>query len=264
MQDSRFESLREAIRSAGAALMNYFGKQLERTYKTTSADFRTQADVEAEKIVISAIEESFPDYNILAEEHGEIDKGSPYTFVIDPLDGTNNFVLGIPAFVTNVALIEGRETLYGVVHHPVTGDTYHAAKGQGAFLDGVPIRVNGEEKMENVTVSYYCNYTTPKDRVVAFKTSLLKLGLQRSLDLWAPGFCFCALASGRLEAVINDGTELYDYAAGRLIAAEAGATTTDFQGDSKVEANSDLFLMSNGTSIHEFLVQKVTRPLSAD
>jgi myo-inositol-1(or 4)-monophosphatase len=259
---SNFEWLHAATRSAGVVLMGYFGKQLERTYKTNCADFRTQADVAAEEILISAIERNLPEYNIVAEEHGRIDKGSPYSFIIDPLDGTNNFVLGIPAFVTNVALMKEMETVYGVVHHPVTGDTYWASRGEGAFLNGAPIQVNSELRKKNVTVSYYCNYTTPKDRVVRFKSTLLELGIQRSLDLWAPGFCFCALACGRLEAVINDGTELYDYAAGKLIALEAGARISDFQGNPGVRDDNDRFLLTNGTPIHEFLVEKVTLPFS--
>ena len=264
MLESNFEEINQAIRAAGSVLMELFGKQLERTYKSTSADFRTQADIAAEKLIIAAIEKAYPEYNISAEEHGQIDKGSDYTFVIDPLDGTNNFVLGIPAFVTNVALLEGRETVHGIVHHPVTGDTYHASKGEGAFLNGKPIRVSEVDGEENATVSYYCNYTTPKSRVVYFKSTLLELGLQRSLDLWAPGFCFCALASGRLEAVINDGTELYDYAAGRLIALEAGARISDFAGDWTDGTDTDTFLMSNGTTIHETLLDRVIRLVSGD
>ncbi len=264
MSLSRFEPLEEAVRCAGVVLMEYFGKQLERTHKTTSADFRTAADVAAEKIIIEAIDEHFPEHNILAEEHGAIEKGSEYTFVIDPLDGTNNFVLGIPAFVSNVALMKSGRTCYGMVYHPVTGDLYTARLGEGAMQNGESIRVNDEGEKGNATVSYYCNYTTPGERVVRFKSTLLEQGFQRSLDLWAPGFCFCALASGRLEAVINDGTELYDYAAGRLIALEAGARISDFRGRSEVEESNETFLLTNGTSIHDYLVEQVIRRITAD
>jgi myo-inositol-1(or 4)-monophosphatase len=261
--EPEFSGLEVAIRSAGEVLMAHFGKALERTYKTTSADFQTAADLAAERILIEAIEGLFPDYNIIAEEHGSIGRGSEFSFVIDPLDGTNNFVLGIPAFVTNVALMKGGETIGGWVHHPVTGDLYAARKGQGAFVNASPIRVNNEARREKVTVSYYCNYTTPAERVVAFKSALLKLGIQRSLDLWAPGFCFCALAGGRLEAVINDGTELYDYAAGKLIALEAGARISTLEGDPQVGDDHETFLLSNGSALHEYLVETVTAPLAA-
>ena len=262
MTTPEFSGLEGAIRSAGKVLMDYFGRQLDRTYKSNPADFRTQADLAAEEILIAGIEKGFPDYNIVAEEHGRIDKGSAFTFVVDPLDGTNNFVLGIPAFVTNIALMKDHQTIKGWVYHPVTGDMYFASQGDGAFLNGAPIRVNTEDRNENLTVSYYCNYTTPADRTVGFKSTLLNLGIQRSLDLWAPGFCFCALASGRLEAVINDGTELYDYAAGKLIALEAGARISTLRGRPEVGDHHETFLLSNGTSIHDFLIENVTRPLA--
>lgn len=261
MSGTEFDSLHSAIRQAGVVLMDLFGRQLERTFKTTNADFRTQADVAAEEIIIAAIEKEFPDYNIVAEEHGNMDRGSAYSFVIDPLDGTNNFVLGIPAFVTNVALLQVDGTVHGVVHHPVTGDTYWASRGTGAYLNGERIAVNAVEDIEKSTVSYYCNYTTPPERTASFKSTLLRLGIQRSLDLWAPGFCFCALASGRLEAVINDGTELYDYAAGRLIAIEAGARVSSLSGATGLGEQHDEFILSNGTAIHDFLLERVTRPL---
>lgn len=262
MHTSRFQGLGQAIRSAGKVLMDHFGERLERTHKTTAADFRTAADVAAEEILIAAIEKDFPDCNIVAEEHGRTDRGSEYSFVIDPLDGTNNFVLGIPAFVTNVALMRDGKTIRGWVNHPVTDDLYSASLGGGAFRNGEPIEVNSEGRRENVSISYYCNYTTPANRVVSFKSTLLKLGVQRSLDLWAPGFCFCALADGRLEAVINDGTELYDYAAGKLIALEAGARISTLEGHPEVDDHRETFLLSNGTAIHDFLIENVTRPLS--
>lgn len=262
MLKPEFEKLNQHIIAAGDILLHYFGQQLQLTHKSTSADFRTQADLEAEQAIIKAIEEVFPDYNIFAEEHGELNKNSNYTFIIDPLDGTNNFVLGIPAFTSSVALMQGTEIIYGVIHHPFTGDTYYAAKGKGAFLNGVPISVNTEENERNITVSYFCEYTTPKHRAVEFKTALLKLDIKRYLDLWSPAFCYCGLACGRIEAIINDGIELYDFAAGKLLALEAGAKVTDFEGGHDDGGPSDTFLITNGSRIHDFLIDAVTRPLA--
>lgn len=259
---SEFRELNNAVKSAGAIIMNYFGKQLRFTQKSTYADYRTQADVEAEQAIIGAIETIFPGYNIIAEEQGENHKNSSYTFVIDPLDGTNNFVLGIPAFSSSVALLKDHEIIYGVIHHPVTGDTYFASKGQGAFLNETPITVNTESRENNSTVSYYCNYTSPKNRIISFKTALLNLPLKRLLDLWSPTLCYCSLASGRIEALINDGIELYDYAAGKLLAMEAGAKATDFWGKDTVEDIHNTFLITNGTHIHSVLLDRVTRPLA--
>ena len=169
-----FDRLNEAIRSAGSILMHYFGKQLHLTYKSSIADYRTSADVEAEQAIIEAIEKVFPDYNIIAEEHGTKEKNSQYTFVIDPLDGTNNFVLGLPAFASTVALLKNNEIIYAVIHHPVIGDLYHAMKGEGAFMNGRRISVNTEHRQSHITVSYYCDYITPRSRVVQFVSSINK------------------------------------------------------------------------------------------
>ena len=253
-----FINLNKAIKSAGLAILNYYGKQLQLDHKSTTADYRTIADIEAEKIIIKAIETLFPDYNIFAEEHGKIQKNSLYTFVIDPLDGTNNFVLGVPVFTTSVALMKGKETIYGVINNPITGDIYYAMKGKGAFLNDKQITVSAENQERNITVSYLCNYITPKERIIEFKTKLANLDVRRDLDLWAAAFCYCSLASGKIEAIINDSMELYDFAAGKLIALEAGAKATCFSGKNLIDDTADTFIISNGDIVHSLLVDRVT------
>lgn len=225
---------------------------------STSADYFTKADIEAEQIIVQAIEKIFPNYNILAEELGKKHKNSPYTFVVDPLDGTNNFVLGIPVFASSVALMQGKEVIYGVVYNPITNDLYYALKGQGAFWNGSAITVNNQNLAQHATVSYFCNYVTPKERITEFRTRISNLGIRRYLDLWAPAFCYCKLASGMIEGIINDKIELYDFAAGKLIAVEAGAKITDFSGNNIDDDTNDVFVATNGTAIHNFIVDKVT------
>lgn len=259
MLPTEFIELNTAIKESGKILMQYFGQQLQLSYKSTSADYRTQADIESEKAIIKAIEKIFPTYSIVAEECGEIQKNSVFTFVIDPLDGTNNFVLGIPAFTSSVALMQEKEIIYGVIHYPITGDIYYAMKGKGAFFNGEPITVNSQQSMRNATISYYCNYVTSKQHIRNIKNKISKLEVRRCLDLWAPAFCYCGLASGRIEAIINDGIELYDFAAGKLIAAEAGAKITDFNGNIITDDTADTFVVTNGTDIHSILIDSVTR-----
>jgi fructose-1,6-bisphosphatase/inositol monophosphatase family enzyme len=126
-------------------------------------------------------------------------------------------------------------------------------------LNGLPITVNKENLARNVTVSYFCNYVTPVERITKFRTRISSLGIRRYLDLWAPAFCYCKLASGLIEGIINDKIELYDYAAGKLIAAEAGAKITDFSGNNIDDDTCDVFVVTNGTSLHDLLVDNVTK-----
>jgi len=253
-----YKKLNQAIKEAGQIMLGYFGRLLSLEHKSNSADYRTKADVETERAIIQAIESIFPDYNILAEECGEIQKGSAYTFVIDPLDGTNNFVLGVPAFTSSIALLKDGEIIYGVINEPITGNLYYALKGQGAYLNDSPIFVNQENRHEHMTVSYFCDYMTPKVRSSQFKHRLLMLDIRRCLDLWAPALCYCGLASGRMEAIINDGLELYDFAAGKLIAREAGAKITDFSGNPIEDDKANSFIVTNGAELHDFLVNVIS------
>jgi myo-inositol-1(or 4)-monophosphatase len=261
-RDINFEPLESAVRRAGHVISGYFGQQLELTHKSSTADFRTRADVEAERVILDAIERYFAGTNIIAEEHGNHDRGSSLTWVVDPLDGTNNFVLGIPAFTTSVALLDGGQLVYGLIHHPVTSDTYTATKGGGAFKNGKPIATSGVSDLAHATVSYTCEYTTPKPRRVAFKSAMVALDARRFLDLWSPAFCYAALADGRLEAIINDDANLYDFAAGKLIVAEAGGRITDFSGRPISNDRETVFVASNGSTIHDHLVETITLPLS--
>lgn len=249
--------LNTAITKAGSIILKYYGQQLQLTHKSTSADYRTKADVEAEEVIINAIEKYFPNYSIFAEETGQIPKDSEYTFVIDPLDGTNNFVLGVPVFTSSVALMKGKETIYGVIHYPINGDLYYAVKGKGAFLNNKRIAVNVENREEHSTVCYFCNYLTPRERSNNFRTKLSQLAIRRNLDLWAPAFCYCGLANGKIEAIINDQIELYDFAAGKLIAEEAGAKITDFAGNKLVDDTVNQFVVTNGAALHNSIIEKV-------
>ncbi len=258
MLDSQFVQLNQAIKDAGKIIMKYFTKgSFHIEQKLTAADYQTQADCETEEANVKAIEKIFPDYNIWGEEHGKQEKGSEYTFVIDPLDGTNNFVLGMPVFATNVALLKNGEIIYGAIHHPITGRIYYAEKGKGAFENGNPISVNKQNSIEKVTACYYCRYTTPRERIRDFRQKLQSMPLKRELNMWCPGFCYSALASGNIEAIITDDIPLYDYAAGRLIASEAGAKISDFSGNEDIDDENASFLMTNGTAIHDEMLEAI-------
>src|SRR3989338_4878503 len=104
-----------AAKAGGKIVKKYFGKIQSVEEKSCAWDFRTEADVKSEEVIIKILTSEFPTYNILSEECGLIDNESEYTFYIDPLDGTNNFFIGIPNFSVLIALAKGRETLFGVV-----------------------------------------------------------------------------------------------------------------------------------------------------
>ncbi|HSX16020.1 MAG TPA: inositol monophosphatase [Candidatus Saccharimonadales bacterium] len=243
-----------AARAGGAVVKRYFGEALQADEKTSASDLRTKADTESEQAIIAALQRAFPDCNIYAEESGQIDNGSEYTFVIDPLDGTSNFVLGIPDFAISVGLLKGDESILGVIYNPILDRLYSAEKGRGAYLNGQPIHVNTEADSSRATVSYTCGYHTSREYSDGVRGKLLDLPIKRTLETWAPAYDYCLLASGRLEAVISKEGDLEDYVAAKVIVTEAGGKVTSFAGE-PVDGKAPDFIATNGTAMHEKLLQ---------
>ena len=246
-----------AAKAGGKEIAKYFGEVLELEEKSMASDFRTKADTEAEKAILTVLQEAFPDFNIYSEEVGKIDKKSDYTFVIDPLDGSNNFALGIPTFCVSIGLLKRNEIIAGVIHHPILNHTYFAEKGKGAWLEDSRRKVNKESNMMSSTIAYTYGYSASRELQESLIHELNKKRVKRFLQNWCPTYELCLLAAGKIEGIINNDNELYDYCAGKLIAKEAGAKVTDFDGNLEVNDKSNIFIISNGTKIHQELLSLI-------
>lgn len=247
-----------ASKAGGLVLKKYFGQSLEINQKTIACDLQTQADLGSEKVILEILEKEFPNYNIFSEEIGEIQKNSEYTFYIDPLDGTNNFVLGIPNFTVSIGLFKNEEIVAGVVHSPILDHTYYAEKNSGAFLDNKPIKVNAVDQLEQTTVCHNCGYAIYTEKEPKMYEQLYKNHVKRYMGNWSTAYDLCLLASGRTEAIITNHSEIYDFAAGKLIAKEAGAKITDFQGQPEINDKNKIFLATNGTKIHQEILKIIS------
>jgi len=255
MITKEYKEIIRAAKAGGAIVRKYFGKNLEVTGKTIPADFKTKADVESERAILKVLSEKFSEYNIFAEETGEIKNGSKYTFAVDPLDGTNNFVLGIPYFSISIALLKSDEIVFGVIYNPILDNLYFAEKGRGAYLNGKKIFVNKEFSLKNSSVSvvFGFNYQDNHERDINKKLYMKRT--KRALFNWSFALDACLLASGKIEAIIVKEINLWDFAAGKLIAREAGALITNFGGDYEKSDLSNTFLISNGTKVHQEILE---------
>lgn len=245
----------KAAKAGGQIVKKYFGKNLKITGKTIPADFKTRADMESEEAILKIIKKKFPKYNIIAEENGKLENGSEYTFAIDPLDGTNNFVLGIPYFSVSIALLKGDEIIFGVVYNPILDNMYFAEKGRGAYLNNKRIFVNKESDLKNssVPVVFGFKYQDKYERDITKELYLKRT--KRVLFNWSFALDAGFLASGKYEAIYVKDINLYDFAAGKLIAREAGALITDEQGNPEKNDKNEAFLISNGTKIHKEILE---------
>ncbi|MFJ8478130.1 inositol monophosphatase family protein [Kitasatospora sp. NPDC094011] len=223
----------EAAEQAGALLRSRF--QQEHTVRTKGdrGDVVTDLDLLAESLVVARIRERYPRDRILAEEAGLLDGDRPdRTWLIDPLDGSNNVVIGLAAYVVGIALCVGQQPVVGVVHDPVTGRTWQARRGCGAYgphgrIAGQPYRLPAAGPVLAWTQGHGVARDDPTAR--GLRTAL-EGGSRRLLQLWAPLLTWSMLVHGGIDGFVGYRPEEIDLPAGSLLAAEAGLAVRRLDG----------------------------------
>lgn len=143
MKDKFLKVAKQAALEAGKVIQKYSGQAYQKNIKHKDvSDFSTDADLEAEEKIVGILTKNFPDHNIIAEESGKKNKGSKYTWVIDPLDGTLTFSLGIPYFTVSIGLLRDNKPFLGVIYNVSFENLYWAQSGKGSFLNGQKISVS--------------------------------------------------------------------------------------------------------------------------
>lgn len=222
-----------AVKEAGKISKGYFRKPIQVTFKTRK-DLVTVADVESEKKIVSIIAENFPDHGIMGEELPAYQSDSLYKWIIDPIDGTTNYVAGIPLFSVCIALCYNNDPILAVIYDPLRDELFCAEKDKGAYLNGQRITVSNTSHLEDCVVSY-CRSYHPHDEVIEEGLRIYKALLPRVRAMRQFGGCvldFCYVASGRLDATITPLTDSpkLEYPGGCLMVNEAGGISTDFSG----------------------------------
>ncbi len=213
----------EAARSAGKPLRELRG-EAEVTRKSDAADVVTEADYISNEIITTAIENEFPEHNIMSEEDVMQDKGSRYTWLIDPLDGTGNFANGNPNYSVSIGLLKENEPLVACIYVPETDDVYTAIKGKGAYKnEDSQLSVSDRDNLEESV--FISGYDPDGQYLTHFYQKVRAI---RRLGSAALHLCY--LASGSADAVWEYDTYPWDTAAGVLIAKEAGAKITNLDG----------------------------------
>lgn len=234
-------------RKGGAVLREGFGKTFRIDEKGRSNDLVTEYDKKTEATIVAAILAEFPDHGILAEEGGESLSASPWRWIIDPLDGTTSFAHGLPCgFAVSIGLQHEGVTRFGAVYEPLRGEMFLAERGQGATLNGQPIRVSPTAELERSLLATGMPYRiaeNPHGHLDAFVSIVKKArGIRR---LGAASLDLAYVACGRFEAYWEVLLKPWDCAGGVLLVEEAGGLVTDYKG-----APYDLFglqmLCSNG------------------
>lgn len=229
----------KAAESASHLVREKFGQKMTVMIKHGNPqDLVTETDLTSEKIIIDTIRAAFPDHGIRAEESGESKSHSSYLWLIDALDGTTNFVRGIPCFSISIALAKNDETILGVVVNPLTQEIFYAEKGRGAFLNDKPIHVSEVTEMSRAFANAEWWSRTAEYQARGIKI-FSSLATKVSKIRYTSGVVWglSQIARGAFDIHTADTLSL-DIAAIALIIEEAGGKVTDEQGQSISLSNS--------------------------
>ncbi len=236
-----------AAKEAGQVLLTYYGRAMEiRTKGGNWQELVTYADLAANKAIVSILRKNFPDHTIFSEE-GDHKGGVGYTWYVDPLDGTTNYVTHFPFWCTAIGLVKDGQPILGVVYSPLTGEMFTARVGYGAKLNGKRIYVSKNSDLKK-TIINYCHPNRPEEiRKIARLYLKLKIQSRDLRRFGSAGLDFCYLAAGRYDVLIHTNTQLtpWDFVAGYVIAKEAGAKITDWMGKPWTMESENL-LATNG------------------
>ena len=225
---------------AGEESLKYFGKLSANDIegKITSKDLVSIADKAIENLIIAEISRNYPDHDIFGEETGHAGKNSEYCWVIDPIDGTQSFVKAHPYFSISIALYRNGEPFAGAVNAPALKMLFTAQCGHGAFLNGAPIHVSDCKELENAACATGFSLLR-QNKVEAPLAKFVEI-LPRLRDIKRCGSAALDLAltgAGIYDGYWEDGLQLYDVAAGAIIAREAGGVVCDFKGGKNYPAD---------------------------
>ncbi len=260
------EALRVAVEvahEAGALLRERFG-HVQRVAFKGEVNPVTEADAEAEALILARLRGAFPDHRFLAEEGGgdEWREPGPPIWLVDPLDGTNNFAHGFPHIAVSLALVDRGEPVVGVIYDPLRDETFAACAGGGATLNGEPIRVSQVRRLADAFLATgfpYDRRTAPDNNVARLDHFLRRSqGVRRagtaSLDL-------AYVACGRFDGFWEIRLKPWDVAAGVLLVREAGGRATDFAGTPDCLSGEEI-VASNGL-IHDEMLRVIREGANA-
>ena len=243
----------QAAKEAEKVIMKYYSDEIHSKLKEDNSPV-TLADIESEKVIIKIIKENFPDHGFISEETGNENESSEFKWVIDPIDGTKNYLRKIPLFATQIALIKNDEIILGVSNAPALNELMYAEKGKGAFLNSKKVVVSS---IASLSESYICfgglKYFE-KHNYIDSLLSLVKstLGHRGIGDFW----CYHLLAQGKIDIMIESETKIWDIAALKVIVEESGGKVTDILGR-EITVDSTSIIATNKlihNKVHEFFL----------
>jgi len=257
-QSALLKVMSDAARKAARGLNRDFGELAElQVAKKAPADFVSAADLKSEQVIFEALSKARPGYNFLAEERGMIEgTDKTHTWIVDPLDGTTNFLHAIPHFAINIALQREGQVVAAVTHNPATNELFWAEKGKGAYVNDRRLRVAARTRMDEAVLAtgipflghgQHARFLKELHQVSQKAAGVRRFGAA-ALDLaW--------VAAGRYDGYWERDLQAWDIAAGVLLVAEAGGKVTTADGDDDVVGAGSV--CAGNEEIHRLLLDRL-------
>ncbi len=243
-------------RKVGQILLKEFQKSGRSGYQDKyKHEIVTKFDFLSEKMILKELRRHYPDHSILSEETHNKTKGKGYIWVVDPIDGTTNFVMKNPLFSVSIGLVKDGQPVFGVIYAPVTDEMFVGEKAKGATLNNRKIKVNNNSRTDQafLTFCHGTRFAAIKEAIELYRTLKLKGKDFRQLGSAALECAF--VASGRSGAIMIPGVHAWDVAAGAVIVREASGRVTDFQNKDWTIKSKNI-LATNG-AIHKNLLRYI-------
>lgn len=250
MNHSNYTQILEAalpiVKKAGQFLLEHFRRV--RTDQIEDKDVNSlvsYVDRQAEAMLVKDLQSLLPKSTFITEEDTVENQESEYTWIIDPLDGTTNFLFGLPHFAVSVALQHLGETIVGIVDHPSLGECFYATKDGGAFVNDKPIKVSSNSQLEEALITTGMPFNNMEQ--VNQTLELIRYWKQHTRGvrrLGSAALDLAYVAAGRFDAYVEWGLNAWDIAAGILLVEEAGGKVTDLKGKKEYLKNGEVIAAS--------------------
>jgi myo-inositol-1(or 4)-monophosphatase len=261
IQSAKELSIR-AILEAGRIVKEQFDNIANLEVKGSFGDVVTDVDYKAEKIILDEIHKVFPNHQVESEESGHNGKVSEWLWMVDPLDGTNNYAIGLAIFSLSITLMYKSEPVLGVIYEPLVDRLYVTIKGEGSYCNGKRLQVKKKDEIQKGTIGWIQGHKVQNDRIAVGLRQHLDVSYKRMIRLWAPTLQWCMLAKGDIDGIVLFNSEGDDLYSGVLMVKEAGGVVMDFNGKLFEGMNEEPYLIACHPEHKEFFLKTVNEFLN--
>lgn len=228
------DTIVELLAESASISNRYFGKVSYSIKPGDNNQVLTKADLEIGDYIVSTLQKKYPEHNIIDEESGFIDKRSEYTWVVDPIDGTGNFAVGLPLYGIIIGLLHKNDPIAGGVSLPYFDETYYGEKGQGAYRNGQLVRVSSNPRLSQSLVAYGLDSHYDNPEFTKNEMTILGRLVNSIQNLRSSNSVYDAMmvASGKFGGYANQSMRIWDVVGPQIIIEEAGGKVTDIEGNS--------------------------------